>query len=394
MKQKLFCLFLFITFYWLSVHSQQHDTTKKVFKIGVFAPLYLDSVFLGDKLRNNKAIPKLVSPALEFVQGAQIAFDKLTLNEENVHAYIYDTKSFTQPLPALIGSHILDTFNLLIGSVRDADFRQLADFAKETKVPFFSVTYPNDGGVTDNPYMTIINSTLKAHCEGIYSYILQNHGTDKIILCKKPGVQEDKIAAIFKALNEQDGKPPILNIEMINVDSTLSSFALRKKLDSTKTNIIIGGSLDEKFAKSVADAGFANRKTYEVKLIGMPNWDGFKSFNKKDAYKDFGIHFTTPHYVEKNYYANIFTEAYKEEFSVRPSDMAYKGFQSAYYFTRLLTQYPKNMMEHLNEKKFTVLHEYNFKPVYLDNKTDNPDYYENKRLYVMRIMNGVVEREW
>lgn len=392
MTQKFFYLLFIIIFYTSTARAQQNLNEKKIVRIGVFAPLFLDSVFKGSTLKDTKSIPKFVSSSLEFVQGVQVAFDKLTLNEENVQAYIYDTKSFTKPLSTLVTSHTLDSFDLFIGSVRDADFKQLADLAKDKKVPFLSVTYPNDGGVTDNSYMAIINSTLKAHCEGIYSYILQNHGTDKIILCKKTGAQEDKIAAIFKALNEQDGKP-ILNIETINADS-VSSYGLRKKMDSTKSNIVIGGSLDENFSKSVADACFTNRKTYEIKLIGMPNWDGFKSFTKKDAYKDFSIHFTTPHYAEKNYYNNIFTEAYTEEFSVRPSDMAYKGFDAAYYFTRLLLQYPKNLMDHINEKKFTVLHDYNFKPVFVDGNEDHPDYYENKKLFVMRILNGVIEREW
>ena len=36
-------------------------------------------------------------PAVDFVQGAEIAFDTFSLYNENVEAFIYDTKSFTQP---------------------------------------------------------------------------------------------------------------------------------------------------------------------------------------------------------------------------------------------------------------------------------------------------------
>ena len=118
---------------------------------------------------------------------------------------------------------MLDSLDLIIGSVKDTDLKQLADFSLKKNIPFISATYPNDGGVTGNPFLAIMNSTLKAHCEGIYSYILQNHGTDKIILLKKPGVQEDKIVSYFKALNEQEGKP-LLNIQTIHFDSTISPF--------------------------------------------------------------------------------------------------------------------------------------------------------------------------
>lgn len=401
MKIRILCLLAVITFLSnrISFAQNQIDSAKaKVYKVAVFAPLYLDSVFSSGMLRNDKAIPKFIMPAVDFVQGAQIALDTFTLNNERVKAFIYDTKSYNQPLPWLIKNKLLDSLDLMIGSVKDIDFKQLADFALQKRIPFLSATYPNDGGVTANPFLGIINSTLKAHCEGIYSFILQNQGTDKIYLCKKSGVQEDKIAGYFKTLNEQEGKPPLLNIQTINIDSKVSPAFLKQRLDSTRKSVIIGGSLDESFAKNLADACYALRKNISITLIGMPNWDGFKTFIRKeadnDAYKDFPIHFTTPHYVEKNYYNSIITSEYNRRYKIKPSDMAYKGFETAYYFTRLLLKYPGDFMAHLNDKTFTVFHDFNFRPVFTKTNSDTPDYFENKHLFVMRIMNGEVLREW
>ncbi len=378
-----------------TANAKVNDTAKaKIYKVAVFAPLYLDSVFTSVKLRNDKSIPKFIMPAVDFVQGAQIAFDTFALYNERVEAFIYDTKSYTQSLPWLIKNKLLDSLDLMIGSVKDIDFKQLADFARQKNIPFLSATYPNDGGITSNPFLGIINSTLKAHCEGIYSFILQNHGTDKIYLCKKSGVQEDKIAGYFKALNEQEGKPPLLNIQTINMDREVSPAFFKNKLDSTRKSVIIGGSLDESFAKNLADACYGLKKNISITLIGMPNWDGFKTFTKKDAYKDFPIHFTTPHYVEKDYYNSIITSEYNSRYKTKPSDMAYKGFQTAYYFTKLLLKYPDNFMAHLNDKPLTVFYDFNFRPVFIKPNIDTPDYFENKHLFVMRIINGEVLREW
>ncbi len=398
MKNSFLCLLIVATL--LSGHAsfsqKTSDTVKaKVYKVAVFAPLYLDSVFTLEKLRNDKLVPKFIMPAVEFVQGAQIAFDTFALNNERVEAFIYDTKSYTQSLPWLIKNKLLDSLNLMIGSVKDIDFKQLADFALQKNIPFLSATYPNDGGVTANPFLGIINSTLKAHCEGIYSFILQNHGTDKIYLCKKSGAQEDKIAGYFKTLNEQEGKPPLLNIQTINLDKGISAALLKSKLDTTRRSVIIGGSLDESFAKSLADACYnILKKNMLLTLIGMPNWDGFKTFSKKDSYKDFPVYFTTPHYVDKNYYNSIITAEYDRRYKTKPSDMAYKGFQTAYFFTKLLLKYPDDFMAHLNDKAFNVFHDFNFRPVFTKTNTGIPDYYENKHLFVMRIFNGEVLREW
>ncbi|MDQ6756508.1 MAG: ABC transporter substrate-binding protein, partial [Bacteroidota bacterium] len=333
-------------------------------------------------------------PALEFVQGAQIAFDTLTLYNQQVEAFIYDTKSYLQPTSWLIQNKLLDSLDLMIGSVKDVDFKQLADFSAKKNIPFISATYPNDGGVTNNPDLVIMNSTLKAHCEGIYSYILQNHGTDKIILFKKPGQQEDKIVSYFKSFNEQEGKP-MLNIQTINIDSSISPTYLKLRLDSTRNTVIIAGSLDESFAKTITDACYAIRKNYAVTLIGMPNWDAFKIFQTKNAYKDFPVHFTTPYYNSKTgIYNTILASEYMKHYKSKPSDMAYKGFEAAYLFTKLLLKYPNDFISHLNDRTFTIFNEYNFRPVNFKKNDLNPDYQENKHLYVMKILNGAITREW
>ena len=376
MKKKLLCFLLIAFFFSGQLFSQTDTTNKRTFKVAVFAPMYLDSVFSNTDFITDRTIPKFIMPAVDFVQGAQIAFDTLLLfDNEKVEANIYDTKSYSQNIPWLISNRMLDSVDLIIGSVKEQDFKDLADFSLKKNIPFISATYPNDGGVTGNPFLAIMNSTLKAHCEGIYSYILQNHGTDKILLCKKHGPQEDKIANYFKAINEQEGKP-LLNIQVLNFDSTISTSYIRSKLDSTHNSVIIGASLDEDFARDLADVCYTiTKKKYPITLIGMPNWDGFRSFVRKDAYKDFPIHYTTPYYNAKSgVYNTLLTSEYNRRYKSKPSDMAYKGFECAYFFTRLLLKYPDDFLSHLNDKTFTVFNDFNFRPVYSNKKSSVPNY--------------------
>ena len=85
---------------------------------------------------------------------------------------------------------------------------------------------------------------------------MQNHGTDKIFLCRQKGTQEDKVAAYLKTMNEQDGKP-LLAIQTLNFDSTISADFLKSKLDSNRQSVIIGGSLDETFAMGIVSASYS-----------------------------------------------------------------------------------------------------------------------------------------
>jgi ABC-type branched-subunit amino acid transport system substrate-binding protein len=315
------------------------------------------------------------------------------LNGENVNAYIYDSKSSSHSIPTLINNKELDNINLIIGSVKDIELKQLADFAFRKKIPFISATYPNDGGITSNPYLVIPNSTLKSHCEAIYSYVFQTHGGDKIFLCTKKGTQEEKVAAYFKNINEPDGTP-LINLQTINFDSTFNKQMLLNKLDSNRQTVIIGGSLDENFASALTTFSKSISKTYYITLIGMPNWDGFSSLYKKDAFTNFPVYYTSPYFNDKtDNYSRILKDGFTKKYRGKPTDMAYKGFETAHLFTKILTKFPGDFMNHLNDTTSKVFNTFNFKPISL-RKGKTPDYFENKHVYFIQILNGIASKAW
>lgn len=369
----------------------QAEKSLKTYRVGIFSPLYLDSIFSDNGYKYGKKFPKFAQQGLDFVQGAQIALDSMPLPNGNIIATIYDSKAAINTISSLISNHKLDSLDLIIGAVKDIEYLQLASFAKQKNIPFISANYPNDGGVSNNPFLVIVNSTLRAHCETIYSYLLQNHSTDKIFLCRKKGAQEDKIAEYFRSINETDGKP-LIPMEIVNVEDDYS--ILKSKLDSTKKSIIIGGSLNDGFASGIVNTAFELYETFPLEVIGMPNWDGFPAL-KKSALKDFPIYYTTPYINAKtDAYSKKIKHVYSKKFKGVPSDMTYKGFESVYVFARLLTRYPDDFMSHLNEYSYKVFNEYNFKAVYVNKKNTIPDYFENKRLYFMKILNGKISKAW
>jgi len=360
----------------------------KTYRVAIFSPLYLDSIFTNGNYRHGKTIPKFAQPGLHFVQGAQVALDSMMLPNTNTEVNIYDSKAYLQNIPWLISTHKLDSTDLIIGAVKDAEFIQLAAFAKEKNIPFISPVFPNDGGITSNPFLVILNSTLKAHCEAIHTYLVQNHGTDRIFLATSAGNQERKIAGYFKAINESEGKP-LLNLREINYKDNFST--LINGLDSTRNNIIIGGSLSESFSADLLRAAYGFRKNYPVQLIGMPNWDGFSEF-RKSVYKDFSVLYTTPFSNPKaDSYSRKLQDVYLRKYKSSPTDMSYRGFETVYMFATLLSRFPYDFMSHLNDS-FKVFNDYNFKPVFTNKKSILPDYFENRHLYFMKILNGNISR--
>jgi ABC-type branched-subunit amino acid transport system substrate-binding protein len=392
-KMKKLLLALAILFFaGTTTNAQDVKPNSKIYHVAIFSPLYLDSAFNGETYKYGKTFPKFTQPGLDFAQGAQIALDSLPLPKGSIQANIYDTKAYDENVAWLLQNKKLDSVDLIIGSVKDADLTQLSAFAKQKNIPFISATSPNDGGVVANPFMVLAQASLRAHCEAIYSYLLQNHGNSKIFLCRKKGSQEDKIAEYFKNLNEGEEKP-MLDIQTLNfVDDDYTQ--LNSRLDSNTKSIIIGASLNNDFATGLTKACYDMYVSYPIEIIGMPNWESFADL-RKPTYKDFPILFTASYHNSKtDILSRKIQSVYTRKFKVSPTEMAYKGFETVYFFAKLLTKYPDDFMSHLNESNTKVFTEFNFKPVYLTKKNTIPDYFENKHLYFLQLQNGKISNAW
>jgi ABC-type branched-subunit amino acid transport system substrate-binding protein len=140
-------------------------------KVAVFAPLYLDSAFAGGSYRYDKSFPKFLNPGLEFYQGAQWALDSLQKKGAPLEVFIYDSRSGRTSLAQQLNSNELKDVQLFIAHGTSTDVKILASEAQRRKIPFISATFPNDAGITNNPYLVILNSTLRTHCEAIYQYM-------------------------------------------------------------------------------------------------------------------------------------------------------------------------------------------------------------------------------
>lgn len=397
MTKKIFTslLFCFILCGFLCPKAKAQSTVYNPparYKVALIAPLYLDSLFSGNTYRYGKRFPRFAVPGIEFVQGAMVALDSMPNPAQQVDVSIFDCSSGNQTVDALIQSQKLNNFQLIIGSVRDQDYIQLARFSANTQIPFISATYPNDGGISNNPFLVILNSTLRAHCEAIFGYVLQNHDSANVVLCRQPGAQEDRVHGYFSEINSPDGNP-LMHLKNISIaDSNFNR--LKPMLDSTKLNLVIAESLDEYFASGLAIACNSLSKSYRIKLLGMPNWEGFKSIFKNSGLKGFPVYFTSPYFnAQTDDFSTSLKALYLKKYKGYPTDYSFKGFEAACLFIPLLLKHPYDFASHLNDFQQKIFTNFLFKPV-INSQTGLPDYMENKNLYFLQILDGKISKAW
>lgn len=366
------------------------DSTDTVPQVAIFIPLYLDSAFdAGNNYRYDKSFPKFINPGLEFYEGVQLALDSLKAEHAPLEVRIYDTRSSTQSIAQIVQSPEFRKTGLILGHVTPGELQQLASAALHMNIPFINVNYPNDGGITNNPDLVILNSTLRTHCEGIYRFMQRNYATKPILLFRKKGTQEDRLQHYFMEIEKTTASVP-LKIKFITLEDNFDAAALAPHLDSTMETICIAGSLDENFGRSLCQGLASLNKTYPSLIIGMPTWDNINDFNLPE-YKDEEIFYTTPFYTNPaDNLSKSIQQYFKTKFYSRPSDMVFRGYETTWHFAKLLLQYGKNLSGSIGEKKYKVFDDFDIEPVFLNKQNMTLDYFENKKVYFVKKVDGNV----
>jgi hypothetical protein len=365
----------------------QSDTTGR-HQLAIFLPLYLDSAFdATGNYRYDKNFPKFINPGLEFYEGAALALDSLDAADARLDVRIYDTHSASQSLTQVLASPEFERTELIIGQVTGGEMQQLAAAAAHKNIPFINVNFPNDGGITNNPSLVILNSTLRTHCEGIYRFLQRNYPTKNLVFFRKKGAQEDRLRGYFADIEKTTASVP-LKIKYVTLDDNFDATALTPYLDSTAQTICIAGSLDDVFATRLCET-LAALKSYRTSLIGMPTWD-----NMDFSRPEFGgeeIVYSTPFYTNPaDSLVKQIQQNFKTKFYSRPSDMVFRGYECVYRFGSLLLLHGSALGGSIGEKKYKVFTDFNIEPVFLNRQSMTLDYFENKKLYFIRKMDGNV----
>jgi len=369
----------------------QTDSLPSKHVIAVFAPLYLDSAFdAAYNYRYDKGFPKFINPGLEFYEGVQLALDSLGKENAPLEVYVYDTRSVQKPLSEQLKNPELDDAELILAYCSGQELGSFAYEAALKKIPFININLPVDGGVKNNAYFVMLNSTLKTHIENLYRYAQKNYALNNIVFFRKKGTMENTIKQYF----DEDGKTTMsvpLKIRYVDLPDSFTINELKASLDSTKQTLCIAGSLDENFGRRLATQLASITKSYKVTLMGMPTFDNISRDFSRPEYKGLEIVYTTPFYnARTDKVSQDITNYFNTKLYARPSDMVMRGYEATWRFSKLLMKYQDDISSNLTKKEFNVFREFDIQPV-INKQTSSTDYFENKKLFVVKWQDGLIK---
>ena len=368
------------------------DSTAKTTRIAFFAPLYLDSAFdASGNYRFGKTVPRYINAGLDFYEGAALAIDSLDKEGLELDVQVFDTRNKTSIYKLADGGAFNDV-DLIIGAVSGSEYLDLATIAREKQIPFVSATYPNDGGISGNPFVIIVNSKLNTHLQAIYNYVLRNLGTNNIVMFRRQNAADDRVTEVFKSLNASSSGQ-VLNIKTNTLSTVFTPEKIAASLDKSRENVIICGSLDESFSKKLITAVASLAKTYKITLIGMPTWEGYRELEATEL-RTLPVIYSSTFFNpgQEHAWSTDFSQQYAMRTYSSPSEMAFRGYEVMYLFAHLVTQYNDELLQHLSDKNYRVLTDFNFKPIHWSKNSTTPDYYENKHIYILQQLSDTLSK--
>ena len=370
---------------------------KPVYNVALFAPLYVDNVVDTSFSENStQPLPANVLPGLELYEGVRMALDSLRSEGIALRLYVYDTKSSSKPLNNILQNGQLDSADLILGAVSSDELTQLSNYAKQKEINFVSVTYPNDGGIKDNPFLTIVNSTLRTHCYAIQDFAQQKFTNQQILVLRQNTAQGKRNAEYIQQAYQHMQFARKVPIEIIDWDENATAQQIATHLSTAKNNVVIVTALYSNVAEDVIRKLATLGSTYAINVIGMPTLDGQNVLLQPD-FKGVNIYYSTPYFNSGNEASSrSFILSFFHQYRARPSDMAFKGFEAMYYFAHLLHDGGVYFNRNMNDRSGNFINAYNFQPVYgeEDAQSDQsvPDYFENKHLYFVQVRDSVISR--
>ncbi|MBO4434160.1 MAG: LysM peptidoglycan-binding domain-containing protein [Bacteroidales bacterium] len=181
----------------------------------------------------------------------------------------------------------------------------------------------------------------------------RNDGENIVILCEKGG------SAICTALKDAITARG-LNYEILAY-SVSEGTRIRSRLESMlqkgRMNHLVVASENESFVSdAMLNLSLMNNKGYKITSYGTSKLRLLDAVDN-NYYHQTSLHLTTAYYVDyDDPDVNKFILAFRALYNTEPSQFAFQGYDTAYYFISMIAQYGDKWKKYLDKNKVCMLH--------------------------------------
>lgn len=327
--------------------------TSDDFKMAVLLPLNIsqnDSLYYSDTLKPEHF------RFYEFLEGMYIAMDSMRMEGLNLTVEVFDTERNSETLKGIVEEGKLDDADLIIGPVFPNEIEIIAAFSRSKQIPMVSPLSTYDV-VTGNPYAFQVRTKLPRQVELATTYLGSKYMQNVIVIGRYGERENVEFKRFLENLGtqimEQDpAKKATFKTVYFSessrsfINANAQSIRFENYLSTASPNFIILPSENEVFITEVINQLNLKSTAHQIHVFGLNQWvfqdlDLGSLYNVNlELYSDFEeepfVDFTNP--LVQN-----FNRKYKENWNIEPSRYSFQGFDIAWFFTRALFQFGRNL---------------------------------------------------
>lgn len=294
----------------------------------------------------------------EYYEGFLLAVNELKSRGADLELFVFEIGkgSDTKKLESLLQTMEMQSLNLVIGGVNDAQIRVISDFSKERNIKYVVPFSQSNGEILNNGNIFQVNPLQKSQIDKASNAFIQTFRNANVVFVN--GGQNDKMEFITQLQNSLRNSS--IRYETISATSTLDSTILTL-LKTTGENIIIPTSGDINTLRRVIEElkkVEESNSEYQLRLFGYPEWQTYN--NLIDDYHHFGTYIYTPFFVDNSASdTKIFKDSFEKWYdrNLLDTNPGYGmwGYDTGLFFLTALQQYGANFEQNINRVRVNSL---------------------------------------
>ena len=367
--------------------------SERLYKVALMMPLYLEQVddaFLEAEVSNKQLLAKPFS-YLHFYEGFMIAVDSMVSQYDmKLDLKVYDVDQDTNKVVTAINDPWLSNADVIVGPFHVKAFERVMSFAMENDILIVNPMTNRDDLIIGNRNVVKVKPSYRYQMKGLDSLISDKYTDNNVFIFAEDTNSMEYVKMIEEVVkerinpyslvankhikkvvkkhhdawkieevefdeNEYQSDNVTLNVSLINQnpdDSTMlknqimffnysidSLNKVKKIASSIRSNLFIVYGENKVFATEILNKINILSGEYPSKLIALPDWSKFDRLFNENLMKLNTVIFDDDYTDYDTYAVGNFICKFRENYATEPKDIAYHGFNIAWYFLNALMNY-------------------------------------------------------
>ena len=377
------------------VHEYVSTTfdAERLYKVALMMPLYLEQVddeFMETEVSSKQLLSKPFS-YLHFYEGFMVAVDSMVNSlDMKLDLKVYDVDQDTNKVKTALNDAWLVDADIIIGPFHVKTFERVLNFAKENDILIVNPMTNRDDMVVGNRNLVKVKPSYRYQMHWLDSLIKDKYVDNNIFIIAEDTskmdyafmieeiankninqyslvpnqhikkvikkhhdawmieeiefdentYQSDNITLDVSLINQNPDDSTMLKNQVIISDySTDSLNEVKKIASSIRNNVFIVYGDNRVFATDILNQINIISNEFPSELVALPDWSKFDRLFNENLMKLNTIYFDDDYTDYNTYSVGKFICKFRDTYGTEPKDIAYHGFNIAWYFLNALMNY-------------------------------------------------------